>query len=158
MAGKDGATWRHNWVPTNAAAARLKTHGRSDSFHAVPAAALRNKTARPATTKPPLPAGSRPVPLAKVGKLRSGNDPRMTVEQEFQKKVVQGQYSANDIARAARYGQTPRQYQAEITEHIRQHGVINAAQVSDGVLDEGFHRYAALRQLRRRTVPVKRSN
>lgn len=29
MAGKDGSTWHHNWVPTNAQAAALKAHRKS---------------------------------------------------------------------------------------------------------------------------------
>lgn len=34
MAGKNGSTWHHDWVPANAQAALLKTHGRSSSFTA----------------------------------------------------------------------------------------------------------------------------
>lgn len=44
MAGKDGSTWKHDWVPTNAPAVRLKTHGKSSSLAAAPSAP---KPARP---------------------------------------------------------------------------------------------------------------
>lgn len=93
--------------------------------------------------------------LNRVGRLASGNEPGKTVAQEYRDKVIRGNYSANDYARAAQYGQTPAQYQAEITRDIAQRGMINPARASYGTLDEGFHRYVAMRQLGMRSMPVK---
>lgn len=100
--------------------------------------------------------GPKAMSLDAVGRLQSGNEPRMTVAQEYRQKEILGNYSANDYARAAEQGQTPREYQASITEHVRQHGQINPAQASDGHLDEGYHRYAAMKQLGRKSMSVRR--
>jgi hypothetical protein len=80
----------------------------------------------------------------------------MTVAQEYRKKEINGDYSANDRERARAAGfASPRAYQASITDHIRQHGIINSAQASYGTLDEGYHRYAAMRQLGAKNMPVR---
>lgn len=115
-------------------------------------------TSGPVPAQRPAPEPAVPEghwPLSRVGALRSGNERDMTVEQEYQRKEVQGKYSKNDFERARVYGQHPRDYQAGITAHIRQHGIINAAQASYGVLDEGYHRYAAARQLGLQSMPVQ---
>lgn len=181
MAGKNGATWRHNWVPTNAAAALLKTHGRSSSFHAFAPAASANTAPRRAIKATPKRAGKPAVksteqrirdtvvrppqgraavtpawPLERVGRLKSGNEPGLTVAQEYHRKEILGQYSPNDFERARQAGHAhPRDRQAAITAHIAANGLINPAQASEGNLDEGYHRYAAMRELRQRTLPVK---
>jgi len=97
--------------------------------------------------------------LAWVGRLRSGNRPGMTVAAEYHQKEILGRYSANDhaVARAAGY-KHPRDYQAYLTRHIGEHGIINPPQwtTSDKTLSEGYHRYAAMRQLGRRTMPVRK--
>jgi hypothetical protein len=112
------------------------------------------ETAEPEHAEPDVPAGH--WPLDKVGKLQSGNEPGMTVEQEYQRKEVQGSYSPNDFENAKAAGRKhPRDYQAGITQHIDEHGIINAAQTSYGVLDEGYHRYAAARQLGHKSMPVR---
>jgi hypothetical protein len=91
-----------------------------------------------------------------VGRLQSGNEPGLTVAQEYRQKEILGRYSADDRDRARAAGfASPRAYQASITEHIRQHGLINAPQSSYGTLDEGYHRYAAMRQLGRQAMPVR---
>lgn len=94
-----------------------------------------------------------------VGRLQSGNEPGMTVAQEYHQKFDLGRWSANDYERARFEGfASPQAAQAETTAHIRQHGIINPAQTSDGVLDEGFHRYAAMRQLGRKTMPIRKTD
>jgi hypothetical protein len=97
--------------------------------------------------------------LAKVGALASGNVPGLTVEQEYQMKEVNGQYTAQDRAVAAQYGQTPAQYQAHITADIAKKGILSPARVDEWTatrngLSEGYHRYAAARKLGRKTMPV----
>ena len=98
-------------------------------------------------------------PLSRVGALQSGNTPGMTVEQEYQSKEIGGNYSANDheVARRAGFAHS-RDYQADITRNVAQNGIINAARVSAGTLDEGYHRYAAARQLGHKTMPVRESS
>lgn len=47
MAGKDGGTWKHGYVPTNLAAAKLKAHGSaSGAVSALSAARIGPSTAR----------------------------------------------------------------------------------------------------------------
>jgi hypothetical protein len=105
---------------------------------------------------PPADGGS--WPLSRVGALQSGNEPGLTVEQEYQRKAVGGHYSPNDHERARQAGHdSPAAHQADITGHVRRHGIINAARTSGGVLDEGFHRYVAARQLGHKTMPVRES-
>lgn len=104
------------------------------------------------------PAPNGQWPLSRVGALQSGNEPGMTVEQEYQRKAVGGNYSPNDHERARQAGHdSPSAHQADITEHVKRHGIINAARVSGGTLDEGFHRYVAARQLGHKTMPVQES-
>lgn len=96
-----------------------------------------------------------------VGRLKSGNEgvdhPGMTVAQEYRMKEIEGKYSENDYERARNAGfSSPAAYQRSITESIGKKGQLNAIQTSEGYLDEGFHRYAALRQLGRSTVKVKK--
>ena len=96
--------------------------------------------------------------LARVGRLASGNRQGMTVEQEYQAKEVRGEYSAQDFAVARQAGFAhPRDYQASITRDIAARGQVNPARVSEGALDEGFHRYAAARQLGKRSMAVRES-
>jgi hypothetical protein len=100
--------------------------------------------------------GAESWSLARVGRLQSGNEPGLTVAQEYRQKETLGRYSANDHERARRAGfDHPREYQASITEHIRQHGILNPAQSSHGTLDEGYHRYAAMRQLGKRSMRIR---
>ena len=119
----------------------------------------------PVLDSPRVPAQSPPPPdddswpLSRVGALQSGNEPGMTVEQEYQSKEVGGNYTPNDHERAKRAGfGHPRDYQADITRHVAEHGIINAAQASGGTLDEGYHRYAAARQLNHKTMPVQETS
>jgi hypothetical protein len=106
--------------------------------------------------------GTQFWPLTRVGQLQSGNEPGLTVEQEYQQKERRGEYTENDHARAAMYGQHPRDYQAQITQHVDQHGQLNPAQWEDypgdggPVLAEGYHRYAAHRNLGNVVMPVRR--
>lgn len=172
MAGKNGSTWHHNWTPTNAPAALLKTHGRSSNFAAMVTGATPKRTAskpsKPTVRKPPkattpkparLPYDSQLTPISSVGKLKSGNIPGLTVEQEYHRKEVLGKYTANDYAVAKAAGHKhPRDYQAELTKHIAANGIINAPQVdtADKTLSEGYHRYAAMRQLKQSSIPVRK--
>jgi len=95
--------------------------------------------------------------LAKVGRLQSGNEPGLTVAQEYHRKEILGQYSHNDHERARQAGfDSPRAYQADITARIAREGQLNPAQHSHGTLDEGYHRYAAARQLRQRTMKIRK--
>jgi hypothetical protein len=111
---------------------------------------------RPAPEEPAVPAGH--WPLSRVGRLQSGNEQGLTVEQEYQRKEVQGKYSKNDFERAKRAGFShPRDYQASITSHVAEHGILSAAAASYGALDEGYHRYAAARQLGLQSMPVQES-
>jgi hypothetical protein len=101
--------------------------------------------------------------LSWVGGLRSGNEPGMTVAQEYRQKEILGNYPASDWARARQAGfSSPRAYQASITAHIAGHGIINPGQWSSsggrGTLDEGYHRYAAMRQLGMTSMPVRRTD
>lgn len=98
--------------------------------------------------------------VARVGRLASGNEPGMTVAQEYAMKEGRGRYSPNDHARAAQYRQTPREYQAEITADIGKNGMINAVQWDreDRMLTEGYHRYAAMRQLGIKTMRIRRAS
>jgi hypothetical protein len=118
----------------------------------------------PVLDSPRVPAQAPPAddggswPLSRVGALQSGNEPGITVEQEYQRKEVGGRYSPNDHEVAGRAGFAhPRDYQADITRHVAEHGIINAARVSGGTLDEGYHRYAAARQLGHKKMPVQES-
>jgi len=118
-------------------------------------------TSGPVPAQRPAPEPAVPKghwPLSRVGKLQSGNEPGMTVEQEYQRKEVQGKYSKNDFERAKRAGfRHPRDYQASITSHVAEHGILSAAAASYGALDEGYHRYAAARQLGLQSMPVQES-
>lgn len=101
--------------------------------------------------------GTQTRSLDWVGRLQSGNEPGLSVAQEYRQKETLGRYSPNDHAVARRAGYShPRDYQAAITEHVRRHGLVNPPQASHGTLDEGYHRYAAMRQLGRRVMPVKK--
>lgn len=103
-----------------------------------------------------VPAGH--WPLSRVGKLQSGNERDMTVEQEYQSKEIGGNYSPNDFERAKRAGfGHPRDYQADITASVKAKGILSAARASFGALDEGYHRYAAARQLGLQSMPVQES-
>lgn len=101
--------------------------------------------------------GGGTMSVARIGRLQSGNEQGMTVAQEYRQKEVLGRYSANDYERAKQAGfGSPRDYQASITSHIAQHGIINPARYSYGTLDEGYHRYAAARQLGMSTMPARK--
>lgn len=98
-----------------------------------------------------------PWSLDRIGRLMSGNEPGLTVAQEYQKKEINGIYSSNDYERARRDGYaSPREHQEALTAHIERHGLVNAPQASAGYLLEGYHRYAAFRKLGRRSMPVRR--
>lgn len=102
--------------------------------------------------------GTEAWSLARVGRLQSGNEPGLTVAQEYHQKETLGRYTANDHERARQAGfDHPRAHQASITEHIRQHGIINPARASHGTLDEGYHRYAAMRRLGQRSMPMRKT-
>lgn len=150
--------YEHWWRPldgTEPGEDGIRRPGKGAAMKPEPAAAA---AVRRAATGRPDAGGSRSWPLARVGRLQSGNEPGLTVAQEYHRKAVRGVYSANDWERARQAGfRHPRDHQADITEHIRRHGVINPAQVSYSVLDEGFHRYTAARQLGQRTLPVKKT-
>ncbi len=96
--------------------------------------------------------------MTRVGRLNSGNRPGMTVAQEYREKEILGNYSANDqaVARAAGY-KDARSYQEALTKDIGERGLLNPVYYSetDHYLSEGYHRYAAMRQLGRRTIPVR---
>jgi L-asparaginase II len=97
--------------------------------------------------------------LAWVGRLQSGNRPGMTVAQEYHQKETLGKYSTNDHAVARMAGhKNARDYQAALTRDIGARGLINPPQytANDRTLSEGYHRYAAMRQLGRRTMPVRK--
>lgn len=99
--------------------------------------------------------------LARVGALASGNEQGLTVAQEYRQKEILGNYSANDYERAKQAGfASPKDYQKSITDHIARHGMINAAQwySSDRALAEGYHRYAAMRQLGLKSMKIKRAD
>lgn len=105
--------------------------------------------------------GSGNWSLARVGRLQSGNEPGLTVAQEYHQKEVLGKYSENDYARAGAAG--PREYQRQITESVRKNGILNPAQVNAWTetkngLSEGYHRYAAARQLGFKTMPVSKGS
>lgn len=147
--------YRHCWIPlggTELGDDGIRRPGKGAAGKAESAAAEAVRRAATGRTD----ARGSSWPLARVGRLKSGNEPGLTVAQEYRQKAILGKYSPNDFERARRAGFAhPREHQADITEHIRQHGIINAAQASYGTLDEGYHRYAAMRQLRKRTMPVK---
>lgn len=150
--------YRHWWVPLDGTklgddGIRRPAEGAAGRLESPAAAAVRQAAAGRTGAK-----GGRAWPLARVGRLRSGNEPGMTVAQEYQRKAVRGLYSVNDWERARRAGFAhPRDHQRDITEHIRQHGIVNPAQADYGTLSEGFHRYVAARQLGLRTLPVKKT-
>jgi hypothetical protein len=92
------------------------------------------------------------VPMTFVGAMQSGNNPNMTVEEEYQTKRKRGEFQPNDFNRLMPGIKDPQQHQDEITSHIDQHGQINPIQFSaykghQTTLDEGYHRYAAHRDL-----------
>jgi hypothetical protein len=107
-------------------------------------------------------SGTAPATMSldRIGRLQSGNEQGMTVAQEYRQKEVLGRYSASDWARAnvgrAAGERHPRDYQASITAHVKEHGQVNPGHVSGGALDEGYHRYAAARQLGHATMRVRK--
>lgn len=108
--------------------------------------------------------GSGSWSLARVGRLMSGNEPGLTVAQEFHQKEVLGKYSPNDYERARQAGaSSPREYQRRITESVREKGILSPARVNSWTetkngLSEGYHRYAAARQLGMKTMPVTKGS
>lgn len=93
------------------------------------------------------------LPMTFVGSMQSGNtqEPR-TVEEEYQMKRKQGKFDENDYARLSPGISSPQEHQDEVTSHIDRHGQLSPIQFSaykgsPPTLDEGYHRYAAHRDL-----------
>jgi hypothetical protein len=73
-------------------------------------------------------SGAQFMPIEKVGQMRSGNFPGMTVEEEYQARMRgEAPQRQNDDARARHHGfRDASDYQAAITGSIRTRGMVNA--------------------------------
>ena len=149
--------YRHWWIPldgTELGDDGIRRPGKGAAGKPEPAAATAVRRAARGRTDA---RDTQSWSLSRVGRLKSGNTPGMTVAREYSEKEILGRYSPNDWERARRAGFAhPRDYQRDITEDIRRWGMINPVRTSRGALDEGYHRYAAMRQLRKRTMPAKK--
>jgi hypothetical protein len=149
--------YRHWWVPldgTELGDDGIRRPAKDAEGKAEPAAAA---AVRRAVTGRAAARGEQSWPLSRVGRLTSGNEQGLTVAQEYHRKEILGRYSPTDRERARQAGfEHPRDYQRHITEDIRRRGMINPVRASYGALDEGYHRYAAMRQLGRRQIKVRR--
>lgn len=110
-------------------------------------------------------------PIERIGALRSGNNPRMTVEEEHQLRMAgQGNPYRNDTMRAEYRGfPDARAYQQHTTDSMRARGQVNPVEYRDeedydngrrGVFAEtmttGHHRYSGARILGWTHMDIKR--
>ena len=103
-------------------------------------------------------------PIEKIGALRSGNNPELTVEEEHQLRMAgQGNPYRNDTLRAEHFGfPDARAYQQHTTDSMRARGQVNAVEYRyeydyanpDGwqaprvpTMTTGHHRYSGARIL-----------
>jgi hypothetical protein len=118
-------------------------------------------------------SGAQFMPIEKVGQMRSGNFPGMTVEEEYQARMRgEAPQRQNDDARARHHGfRDASDYQAAITGSIRTRGMVNAPEfrhdqvwnddredydrTGTQTMTTGHHRYTAARNLGWTHLPVK---
>lgn len=106
-------------------------------------------------------------PVEEVGKLRSGNRPGLSVDEEYA-AYSRGDYTDADHEHAQVYGfRDAGHYQDALDQHIASHGLRTPSywgpgekdlgeDPNDRVLVNGAHRYASARNLGLRTMPVAR--
>jgi hypothetical protein len=109
-------------------------------------------------------------PIERIGALRSGNNPEMTVEEEHQLRMAgQGMPHQSDSLRARTFGFPDAQaYQQHVTDLMRDLGLINVVEYRDErtswdddsplvrTLTTGHHRYSGARLLGWTHMDIKR--
>ena len=112
-------------------------------------------------------------PIEKIGALRSGNNPELTVEEEHQMRMAgQGHPHRNDTMRAEAFGfPDARAYQQHVTDSMRDRGQVNPVEYRDEydysqpdpvkaprlpTMTTGHHRYSGARILGWTHMNIKR--